>query len=48
MPVALRNGLTVPEHEEFVYQAATYLGYISGASIRHAIVGALSDLDPQR
>jgi 4-carboxymuconolactone decarboxylase len=34
VPIALRNGLTVAELEEFVYQAATYLGYISGQSIR--------------
>ena len=41
VPVALRNGLTVPELEEFVYQAATYLGYVSGASIRSTITRAL-------
>jgi alkylhydroperoxidase/carboxymuconolactone decarboxylase family protein YurZ len=33
VPVTLRNGLTVPELEELVYQAATYLGYVSGAAI---------------
>jgi 4-carboxymuconolactone decarboxylase len=44
VPVALRNGLTVPELEEFVYQAATYLGYVSGAAIRAAIARALGDL----
>ena len=41
IPVALRNGLTVPELEEFVYQAATYLGYVSGAAIRSTIAAAL-------
>ena len=41
VPVALRNGLTVSELEEFVYQAATYLGYVSGASIRSTITRAL-------
>jgi 4-carboxymuconolactone decarboxylase len=41
IPVALRNGLTVPELEEFVYQAATYLGYVSGKSIRATIADAL-------
>jgi 4-carboxymuconolactone decarboxylase len=45
VPVALRNGLTVAELEELVYQAATYLGYISGASIRATIADALADLD---
>jgi 4-carboxymuconolactone decarboxylase len=43
VPVALRNGLTVPELEEFVYQAATYLGYVSGASIRNSIAEALKE-----
>ncbi|MET0995148.1 MAG: carboxymuconolactone decarboxylase family protein [Mycobacterium sp.] len=43
VPVALRNGLTVPELEEFVYQAATYLGYVSGRSIRATMAGALPD-----
>jgi 4-carboxymuconolactone decarboxylase len=43
VPVALRNGLTAPELEELVYQAATYLGYISGLSIRAAIASALKD-----
>jgi len=41
IPVALRNGLTVPELEEFVYQAATYLGYVSGVAIRSTIAAAL-------
>lgn len=41
VPIALRNGLTVAELEEFVYQAAAYLGYVSGASIRATIAGAL-------
>ena len=41
IPVALRNGVTVPELEEFVDQAATYLGYVSGASIRKTIAEAL-------
>lgn len=44
VPVALRNGLTVPQLEEFVYQAATYLGYISGAAIRKTIGDALKDV----
>jgi len=44
VPIALRNGLTVPELEEFVYQASTYLGYVSGASIRATIAKALKDL----
>ena len=43
VPVALRNGLTVPELEELVYQAATYLGYVSGKSLRATIAGALKD-----
>ena len=43
VPVALRNGLTVPQLEEFVYQAATYLGYISGAAIRKTVANALKD-----
>jgi 4-carboxymuconolactone decarboxylase len=38
---ALRNGLTVAELEELVYQAATYLGYPSGLSIRRTIAGAI-------
>ena len=42
VPVALRNGVTVPELEELVYQAATYLGYVSGKSIRATIAGALT------
>ncbi|MET0909006.1 MAG: carboxymuconolactone decarboxylase family protein [Ilumatobacteraceae bacterium] len=46
VPVALRNGLTVPELEEFVYQAATYLGYMSGASIRGTIASALDERHP--
>ncbi|MDB5445711.1 MAG: carboxymuconolactone decarboxylase [Phenylobacterium sp.] len=45
--VALRNGVTVPELEEFVYQAATYLGYVSGASIRATIARALRHADPR-
>jgi len=43
IPVALRSGITVPELEEFVYQAATYLGYVSGKSIRATIATALAD-----
>jgi 4-carboxymuconolactone decarboxylase len=42
IPVALRNGVTVPELEELVYQGATYLGYVSGKSIRATIAGALA------
>ncbi len=44
VPVALRNGVTVPELEEFVYQASTYLGYVSGGSIRKTIAGALTEV----
>ncbi|MET0183668.1 MAG: carboxymuconolactone decarboxylase family protein [Caulobacterales bacterium] len=44
VPVARRNGITVPELEEFVYQAATYLGYVAGAAIRAAIAKALEKL----
>ena len=43
IPVALRNGLAVPELEELVYQASTYLGYISGSSIRTTVAQALRD-----
>jgi len=42
VPVALRNGVTVLELEELVYQAATYLGYASGKSIRATVAGALA------
>ena len=41
VPVAVRNGITVPEMEEFVYQAATYLGFPSGKALRTAIGAAL-------
>jgi 4-carboxymuconolactone decarboxylase len=41
--VAIRNGLTVPELEELVYQASTYLGYLSGQSIRKTIGQGLKD-----
>ena len=34
---ACRNGITVPELEEFVYQAATYLGFPSGKALRQTI-----------
>jgi alkylhydroperoxidase/carboxymuconolactone decarboxylase family protein YurZ len=44
IPVAIDNGITVPELEELVYQAATYLGYVSGRSIRATIAGTLEDL----
>ena len=37
--------LTVPELEELVYQAATYLGYVSGKSIRSTIAEALREPD---
>ena len=43
MAVAIRNGLTVPELEELVYQASTYLGYLSGKSIRKTIGQGLKD-----
>ena len=45
VPVAVRNGLTVPELEELVYQAATYLGYLAGSSIRSTIAEALQEPD---
>jgi hypothetical protein len=35
----------VPELEEFVYQAATYLGYMSGLGIRATIASALENAD---
>ena len=35
IPVALRNGVSVPELEEIVYQAATYLGYPTGRRGSH-------------
>lgn len=41
VPVAIQNGVTVPELEEFVYQAATYLGYVAGKSIRATVARAL-------
>ncbi|MFI5041405.1 MAG: carboxymuconolactone decarboxylase family protein [Acidimicrobiales bacterium] len=43
VPVALRNGVTVSELEEIVYQAATYLGYPTGTAARAAIAAALED-----
>ncbi|MET0371389.1 MAG: carboxymuconolactone decarboxylase family protein [Sphingobium sp.] len=43
VPIALRNGLTVPELEELVYQAATYLGYVSGGTARATIGRALRE-----
>lgn len=41
IPAAIRNGLTVPELEEFVYQAATYLGFPSGITLRSTIAKAI-------
>ena len=41
VPVALRNGVTVAELEEVVYQAATYLGYPTGMAARAAIAESL-------
>ncbi|MET0371766.1 MAG: carboxymuconolactone decarboxylase family protein [Sphingobium sp.] len=41
VPIALRSGLTVPELEEFVYQAATYLGYPAGRRLRRIIGAAI-------
>lgn len=41
VPIALRSGLSVPELEEFVYQAATYLGYPAGRRLRRIVAGAL-------
>jgi 4-carboxymuconolactone decarboxylase len=43
VPVALRNGLSVPELEEFVYHAATYLGYMAGKSLRTTVREGLED-----
>ncbi len=43
VPVARRNGLTVPELEEIVYQAATYLGYPTGSAARDAIATGIDD-----
>ncbi|MBA4025331.1 MAG: hypothetical protein C0482_23495 [Gordonia sp.] len=43
IPVALKNGLTVAELEEFVYQAATYLGYVAGSAIRTTVAAALAE-----
>lgn len=37
IPVAMRSGITAPELEEFVYQAATYLGFPSGKALRRTI-----------
>lgn len=37
VPVAMRSGIAVPELEEFVYQAATYLGFPSGKALRRTI-----------
>ncbi|MEN9717125.1 MAG: hypothetical protein RIQ99_3 [Pseudomonadota bacterium] len=41
VPVARRFGITVPEFEEFVYQASTYLGFPSGKALRRTIATAL-------
>jgi 4-carboxymuconolactone decarboxylase len=41
LPFAVRNGITRPELEEFVYQAATYLGFASGKALRRTIAAAL-------
>ena len=41
VPMAVHNGICVPELEEFVYHAATYVGHISATSIRKAIAEAL-------
>lgn len=43
IPAALRNGLTIPELEELVYQAATYLGHPNGLSIRETVRQGLED-----
>lgn len=44
IPIARANGIAVPELEEFVYQAATYLGFPSGKSLRRTIGAALTGL----
>jgi 4-carboxymuconolactone decarboxylase len=41
VPMAMHNGVTVPELEEFVYHAAAYVGYISATSLRKAIAETL-------
>ena len=41
VPVAQRNGLSILELAEFVYQAATYLGFPSGLSLRATMAKAL-------
>jgi len=43
IPVALRNGVTVPEFEEMVYQASTYLGYPAGTAVRATIAAGIDD-----
>jgi 4-carboxymuconolactone decarboxylase len=44
IPVAVHHGITVPELEEFVYQAATYVGYPSGKALRATIGKALGEM----
>jgi len=41
VPIAKANGITRVEFEEFVYQAATYLGYPTGKRLRRTIGNAL-------
>jgi 4-carboxymuconolactone decarboxylase len=41
VPMAMRNGITVAELEEFVYHAATYVGFMSATSLRKVIAAAL-------
>jgi alkylhydroperoxidase/carboxymuconolactone decarboxylase family protein YurZ len=43
IPTALRNGITVPELEELMYQASVYLGFPTGLALRRTIAEALRD-----
>jgi len=42
IPVALRNGVTVPQLEEIVYHAATYLGFPTGRAARDVIAAMIA------
>lgn len=46
IPVARGNGITIPEFEEFIYQASTYLGFPSGKALRRTVGAALFDQTP--
>jgi 4-carboxymuconolactone decarboxylase len=45
--LALRVGLTVPEIEELVYHASTYLGYIAGKALRVTVAQAIDAAGPK-